>query len=183
MFWVFIVGILLLVIFLIKIVATSIVLPFLLLYIIIQSFVGCQDQKSLYFGSYQGGYARCSVLLGSAKIIVPKETVIAQGPPLEYKTIIGSSSIDLTSLDVQTLRSMGQAIVVQCDNSLGSTQLKIAKEIPVRITAKGFLGQVELPDNTTIVIGAHTYRSHPQEQPLLIIYSTTVLGKTTIERI
>ena len=145
--------------------------------------MGSPDTKLLYFGSYKVDYAHCSVLCGHAKIKVHNETIAQQACPLEYKTILGSSTIDLTELDAQILRSLGQPLVIQCDNSLGSTKLKIAKDMPVQIIAKGFLGHVVLPDDTTIVIGSHLYKSHQNEQPLVIIYSTTILGKTTIEHI
>ena len=127
MFWGLALGIIFLVILVIKIITASILFPFLLVYIIIQCFMGSPDSKSLYFGSYKGDYAQCSVLCGHAKIKLHNKTIAQQGSPLEYKTIMGSSTIDLTELDAQTLRSMGQAIVIQCDNSLGYTKLKIAK--------------------------------------------------------
>ena len=183
MFWGLIVGIIFLVVLFIKIITASILLPFLLVYIVIQCFTILPDSKSLYFGSYKEDCARCLVLFGQAKIKISNDALAKQGTPLEYKTIMGSSTIDLTKLDAQTLRSTGQAVVVQCDNSLGNIKIKLAKDMPVHITARAFLGQIELPDDTTIVIGSHTYKSHLHEQPLLIIYSTTILGTTRIEHI
>ena len=183
MFWGLLLGIVLLVIVILKIVATGIIVPFLLVYIVIQCFMGSPDTAFLYLGSFTGNYARCSVLLGHATINLHNDALTQQGSPLEYRTILASSTIDLTELNTQTIRSMGQALVIQCDNSLGNTTLKVAKDMPIYIRAKGFLGFVELPDETSIVVGSHTYKSHPQEQPLLIIYSTTILGKTVIERI
>jgi hypothetical protein len=184
MFWGFLLLVLFMIIFLIKILVAGILLPFFILYIIIQCFfLNNPDIKSLNFGSYKGDYARCSVLLGKAKISVHNETIIKQGPLLEYKTIAGSSTIDLTQLDIQALRSIGQTIIVQSNNSFGNLKLKISKNIPVYITAKGFLGHIQLPDDTKIIIGSHTYMSHPQERPALIIYNTTILGKTTVEQI
>ena len=176
------IAIALLIILIIKIITASIMLPFLIIYIVVQCFMGSPETKPLHFGSYTGDYTHCTVLLGQAKINVLNDTLGQNSSPLEYRTIIASSTIDLTDLKVQTLNALGQALVIQCNNTLGSMVLKIAKDIPIYISAKGFLGTVELPGQTTIVIGSHIYRSHPQEQPLLIIYSTTILGKTIIER-
>ena len=183
MFWGLFLGIALIAIFMLKIITASILVPFLVVYIVIQCFMGSPDAQSLYFGSYKGDFARCSIILGNATINLHSNTVNQQGAPIEYKTIMGASTIDLTELDMQTLRAAKQALIVQCDNTLGFTHLKVAKEVPIYITAKAFLGSVELPGPTTVVLGSHTYRSHPQEHPLLVIYSTTILGKTIIERI
>lgn len=184
MFWGFFLVIFFLIFLLIKILVAGILLPFLLLYIIIQFFfISSTDVHSLYFGSFKGDYARCSVVLGKAKILVHNETISKQGPLFEYKTILGSGTFDFTQLDEQALRSMSQAIIVQGNNSFGTMKLKISKTIPVHIIAKGFLSQIALPDDTTIIIGSHVYISHPNERPLLIIYSTSIFGKTIIEQI
>lgn len=101
--------------------------------------------------------------------------------PLEYKTTFGNNRIDLSTLTVEKIKSGTTPAIINVDTSFGKTELILNKSIPTRIIAKSAFGKTELPDNTVISCGCHTYDSHPQEQPLIIIYSSTHFGETNVK--
>jgi predicted membrane protein len=103
-----------------------------------------------------------------------------QESPWEYKTIMGNSLIDLSHISSQALQTVGVPFIINVDTVLGATEVIVPKNVPTRVIAKSGCSQVVTPDDCSIIFGAHTYNSHLHEQPLLIIYSSTICGKTVI---
>lgn len=97
---------------------------------------------------------------------------------IEYKTVFGSSEIDLAPLSPAEFPP--SPIVVNIDTVFGKTVLHLNKEVPVRIFAKTALLKTILPDGTGISMGSSTYYFRPEQQPSMIIYCSTVCGKLEI---
>lgn len=124
----------------------------------------------------------CSTTMGSSAIKVEDENLTGQGEPLEYKTVFGKSIVDLRSMSIEKLRSLGSPLIVTIDTVFGKTDVKLNKDVPVRIFVKGAFGNSVLPDSSSIVFGSHTYSSHGAESPLMLIYVSTVFGATEVEQ-
>lgn len=124
----------------------------------------------------------CSTTMGTSSIKVDDESFENQDEPLEYKTVFAKSSIDLRSMTVEKLKSMKSPLVVNIDTVFGKTEVKLNKDVPVRIFIKGAFGNSVLPDSSSIVFGSHTYNSHGGDSPLMLIYISTVFGSTEVER-
>lgn len=117
---------------------------------------------------------------GSSQFSIDEATLNAQKSPLDYKTVMGKSLVDLTHLSAESIRATGTQLIVNVDTVFGQTVVKLNKDIPVRIIAKGGFAKVTTPDNSSMVFGTHTYNSHINEQPLMVIYTSTIFGKTKI---
>lgn len=157
----------------------GIIFGLFLLYLGIQLITGFTWPKScctLYSDS-QECHETC---MGTSHVSVDAETLNAQTSPLDYKTIMGQSIIDLTHLSPESIRATGAQLVVHVDTVFGKTILKLNKNIPVHIVAKGGFAKVTTPDNSIMVFGSHLFNSHVNEQPLIVIYTSTVFGETKI---
>jgi hypothetical protein len=119
--------------------------------------------------------------MGNANIQFSDETIRAEGTSLEYKTLFGKSVIDLSTLTPEGLRAGTTPVVGTIDTVFGKTDLMLNKNIPTRIIAKSAFGKASFPDKTIITFGKHTYNSHLNEQPLIIIYSSTVFGDFEVD--
>ncbi|HML19559.1 MAG TPA: hypothetical protein PKD74_03185 [Candidatus Dependentiae bacterium] len=100
---------------------------------------------------------------------------------LHYKTVFGTSIIDMTQLTAAAIKQKEKQLIVHIDTAFGKTILKLNKDIPVKIKAKGGFAHIVMPDNNSIAFGSHTFTSNEAE-PLLIIYTTTAFGETLITR-
>ena len=118
--------------------------------------------------------------MSSSHITVDDNSLAHKEAPWEYKTIMGTSRLDLSELTPQALRAAGTTCTINSDTIFGSTEILLPKNVPVRIIAKSCCAHVVTPDDCAMVFGSHTYNSHKHEQPLLLIYSSTICGKTII---
>lgn len=87
----------------------------------------------------------------------------------------------MTHLTAEAIKQREKQLIVYIDTAFGKTILKLNKDIPVKIKAKGGFAKIVMPDNNSLAFGSHTFTSHTTE-PLLIIYATTVFGETRITR-
>ncbi len=119
--------------------------------------------------------------MGTSYVSIDDTILNKQKSPLNYKTTMGKNFIDLTRLTPEAIRATGTQLTVNIDTFFGKTILKLNKNIPVRVIVKGGCAKITTPDKCTTVCGSHTFNNHGTEQPLMVIYSSTFFGKTTIE--
>jgi hypothetical protein len=118
--------------------------------------------------------------MGSSHLSIDDSMIAKQDAPWDYKTIMGNSLIDLTHISPGALQVAGAPFTINIDTIFGKTDIILPKDLPTRIIAKCGCAKVTTPDDCSMVFGSHIYNSHTQEQPLLIIYSSTVFGNTVI---
>jgi predicted membrane protein len=118
--------------------------------------------------------------MSSSHITLDNTSITKQQAPLGYKTFIGKSLIDLSHITTQALQTTGAPFIINIDTVIGTTKVLLPKNIPTRITAQSGCAKITTPDDCTIIFGTHTYNSHTHEQPLLIIYCSTICGNTHI---
>ncbi|GEM_PF-2242785 len=119
--------------------------------------------------------------MGTSYVSFDDSTLQNNETQLHYKTIFGTSIIDMTQLTAEAIKQREKQLIVYIDTAFGKTILKLNKDIPVKIKAKGGFAKIVMPDNNSLAFGSHTFTSHATE-PLLIIYATTVFGETRITR-
>jgi len=180
MLWQLVLGVLFLIIGFFKLLATGLVFSFLMIYLGIQFIFGFAAWP---FGNHQcdANSSACtqSVWLGHGHYNLDAATVKTK-QLFEYKTVLGTSELDFSSIG-STKEHTQAPVIVNIDTVMGKTVLHLNKEMPVRIIAKAALGKIILPDNTSIAMGSSVYSNKPQEQPLMIIYCSTVFGVIEIQ--
>lgn len=125
--------------------------------------------------SFHGTSASHSNMMGSATVMLDNKTAAANGHSGEYLTIMGSTIIDLTNL--KTENSTQTPLIITADTIFGKTIVKISKDIPFRINARGAFSGTTLPDGSTVVFGSQSYASpDAAATPKVIITTNTVFG-------
>lgn len=171
------------VLFGISIPIVRIFLGLLLLYIGVQVISGNSKKRAWHCGARCHRTSReCNTCCGTCNIHVDERALNADSMPLEYSTVFGSARIDLSDLTVELLKKQGVTTVISINTIFGKTELKLNKQVPVRIIGKSAFSKTSFPDNTMITFGTHTYLSHdPAEIPLVLIQANTVFGALEIE--
>jgi len=159
----------------------GIIFGIFLIYIGIQFLVGPTRSHWCCWSCDENSSSCNSTFMGSFNAKV-NEDMDANKFPLEYKTTFGNSTIDLSTITAETLKNQTTPVIVTVDTSFGKTELMINKTVPTRIITKSSFGKAMLPDNTMITLGTHTYNSHPNEEPLIIINCSTNFGETVISQ-
>lgn len=95
----------------------------------------------------------------------------------EYNIIFSSGTVDLTSTPVKSKK-----IEINCVFSKGT--VIIGRDMPVVVKANSAFGATNLPDNTSISFGEHTYSSggYTDSSDCLIIETNSVFGQLDIVR-
>ncbi len=156
----------------------GIIFGLFLLYLGIQVIAGFQYwPKGCCSTDTQDRHYTCT---GSSHILVDNTILESKRSPLDYNTIMGKSIIDLSQLTPEAIRATGDRLIVHVNTVFGKTILQLNKNIPIRVVAKGGFAKVTTPDNNTIVFGTHTFNNHVEEEPIMIIHTSTAFGKTKI---
>ena len=74
-----------------------------------------------YCSKFKGNEGSYSTCMGSSTINVEEETIRNQTSQLEYKTVLGSSVIDLTHITPETLKNATTPLAVNVDTVFGKT--------------------------------------------------------------
>jgi len=155
----------------------SILFGLFLVYLGIQVMTGSSFYSLQYNCQYKKeGHDTC---MGTSYIAFDDATLKNDETQLHYKTVFGTSIIDMTQLTAAAIKHREKQLIVHIDTAFGKTIVKLNKEIPVKIKAKGGFAKVVMPDDSFIAFGSHTFTSGEAE-PLLIIYTTTAFGETLI---
>ena len=149
----------------------GIIFGLFLLYLGIQLITGFTYWPKGCCSEYCGSKDCRDTCAGSSYNLLDDTILKEQKSPFDYKTIMGKSVIDLTHLTAESIRATGTQLIVHVDTVFGKTILKLNKTIPVRIVPKGGFAKVTTPDHSTMVFGTHTFNSHGNEQPLMVIYN------------
>jgi len=151
-----------------------------LLYLGLQLLTGCFSYQTSWqcCSKYRGSDTCHSNCMGAAHITTDAQKLSSQEMHLEYNTIMGSSDIDLTHITKDTIPVNKLPLIVHIDTIFGKTEVKINHDTQIRIIAKSAFGHVDLPDGTEIIFGSHTYNSHQNDQPQIIIYTSTLFSAT-----
>jgi predicted membrane protein len=124
------------------------------------------------------------VLIPEGKI-GPEETIFSErvynAPESgkEYSVIFGKGVYDFTNVDL----SKGDVKVV-VNTVFGGSEIRILRDMPVRIEADAVFAGAELPDGNTAVFGSTVYESDTfsRDTSALYIKSSTVFGGTQVLR-
>jgi hypothetical protein len=118
--------------------------------------------------------------MGTSNILIEQERLNQQKSTSYYSTFMGKSFINLNDLKPEFIRATGTQLTMHIDTVMGITDILLNKQIPTRIIAKSCCSKVITPDDCTMIFGAHTFNSHVGAEPVIIIYTSTILGKTKI---
>jgi hypothetical protein len=149
----------------------------LLLYVGVMFITGFSRHQSNWrcCSSFNGTSASHSNMMGSATITLDAKTAAAHGHSGEYLTMMGSTILDLTALKAEDIAQ--NPITITTDTIFGKTIIKINKDIPFRINARGAFSGTNLPDGSTVVFGSQNYNSpDATATPKVIITTNTVFG-------
>lgn len=124
-----------------------------------------------------GTYSTC---MGSSRIHVEEDALYNQKAQLSYQTVMGHSQVDLTHITPESLKAASTPLTVNVDTVFGKTELKLNKNVPVRIVGKSAFGKTKFPNDASIAFGTYTYQNPPEELPLMNVYVSTVFGETDI---
>lgn len=155
----------------------GIIFGIFLIYIGIQILVGPSRSRWRCWSCDEDTASCRTTFMGSFHTKV-NDDVSAKGFPLEYKTVFGNSTIDLSTITLEKLKSETTPVIVNTETTFGKAVIILNKSVPTRIIAKSSFGKIMVPDTTTITFGSYTYNSHPNEQPLIIINCSTNFGDT-----
>lgn len=102
----------------------------------------------------------------------------------EFNTVMGATDLDLSQIRPDSLATAHMPFDIAINTVFGKTVVKISKDTPVRIDARGAFSDSKLPDHTHITFGSHTYLSHADAQSIPVRISTnTVFGALEIIRV
>jgi predicted membrane protein len=118
--------------------------------------------------------------MGTSHISIDQTTLNQQRTPFDYSTVMGKSIIDLKSLTAEAIRAKGAPLTMHIDTVMGSTTIILNKQVPTRVIAKGGCAKVSTPDDCIMACGSHIFNSHVNEEPVIIIYTSTVMGETEV---
>jgi len=123
----------------------------------------------------------CSTAMGKLEIKVDDDSLDNVHEQFCYRTVFGKATIDLRPMTEEKLKGLGEPLVVNIATVFGRTDVKLSRDIPVRIFVSGAFGNTLLPDSNSVVFGSHTYNSHGIDNPLMVIYISTVFGLTEVK--
>lgn len=134
--------------------------------------------------SYHGATTRYANWAGSAHIIFDAAQALQNTSASEFSTVMGSTELDLTHITPEIVPSNRLPLTIDVSTVFGKTVVKIPKETSVRIDVRSAFAGTELPDQTNISFGSHTYFSHQDADAIHVHLSTsTVFGALEIIRL
>lgn len=107
------------------------------------------------------------------------DEVNTNGSNAEYNIIFGSGTLDLSEITFPGGNDT-RSIKVNC--VFGSAEIRIPKNVQVRIKANSAFGRTELPDGSSTTFGERNYTNTDNQQmrSLLEIETNSVFGSITI---
>ena len=111
------------------------------------------------FGLFRFETGPDDVLFGEREFFQPETNK-------EYNVVFGKGNFDFTNVDL----SQGN-VNVKIGTVFGASEIRIPRDMPVRIVADAVFAGAELPDGNTAVFGSSTYLSesfHPDSNHLKI---------------
>lgn len=132
---------------------------------------------------YKGNEGRHTDVMGSAHIVLDDEQIKANAPRYEYSTVFGGSVIDFTHVSSALWRSFNVPLEVDLSTVFGKMEVRLPKDLPVKITASSAFGKTEFPDESVVTFGSRNYQTDATERPVLIIKASTVFGALEIRRV
>lgn len=164
----------------IRIPVFSVIFGLFLLYIGIELITGTSRTTEKYKGNDKQSGKNCSSYMGTFNIAIDPTSLKTHANNLDYSIFLGKIFVTLKMLNSDAIRITGAPLIIHVNTVMAKTHIDLHKEIPTRIIARSSCAKVSTPDNCSIVLGTHTYDTHVHEEPLVIIYVSTVLGKTKI---
>lgn len=133
---------------------------------------------------YHGSAASYANWMGAATIDFDVETASKSINQSEFNTVMGSTDLDLTRITPSSVPTNHIPLDININTVFGKTLVKISKDTPVRIDVRGAFSGSQLPNNSSIAFGSHTYISHPDVQFIPVrIVTSTVFGALEIVRV
>lgn len=124
-----------------------------------------------------GHWASYANWMGKANVTIDTTTA-HQAKTYDYSNTMGELSLNLTVLSPANVT---EPITIDCNTLFGRTVIKLNKDMPVVIHARGSFGQVNFPDTNQTTNTERTYVSHDASvAPLIILTSHTTFGQTDI---
>ncbi|TET06110.1 hypothetical protein E3J79_03085 [Candidatus Dependentiae bacterium] len=104
---------------------------------------------------------------------------LQQGKTVGYNVLFGAADIDLST--IEAIKEELRPVEVEINTIFGSTEIKLNKEIPIKIISSTAFGKTEFPDDTDINFGNYTYHTQEDKKPHLILRTSTAFSKLEIE--
>jgi len=99
-------------------------------------------------------------------------------PGDRHDTLFGRSDVDLTHMVLKS-----ETVHVEVSAVFGSSFVRIAPEMPVRIIATAAFGSVRLPNGNAEAFGEYVWKSPGLDEgkPCLVIHAAAIFGSVRIE--
>ncbi len=154
------VGIILNVIFGVKIPMFRIILALLIIYLGIKLLVGTSFIKK-----------------NKNSVMFEEKYIVDPAGPYRYNVLFGSGKIDISQIDKIEKNTFVEVNVV-----FGSGELTIPEGMPYVLETSAAFGSANIPDGNNVAFGAHNYRSPDMDEkaPHLIIKASAVFGEFTL---
>lgn len=119
-----------------------------------------------------------SIYFGKRTVTIDANT-LQQGKTVGYDVLFGAAAIDISTIGA--IKEELRPVEVEINTIFGSTEIKLNKEIPIKIISSTAFGKTEFPDDTDINFGNYTYRTQEDKKPHLILRTSTAFSKLEIE--
>jgi len=118
------------------------------------------------------------IYFGKRSIVI-EPTMLQTERPLRYAVLFGIGHIDLSKIG--EIATEIRPVEMEVNTIFGSTKIILDKTIPTRVISSASFGTTTFPDDTEINFGNYTYRIKDDENPQLILRTSTAFGKLDIE--
>lgn len=98
----------------------------------------------------------------------------------EYNVIFGKGTFDFTDIDF----SGNQPVAIEFNTVFGSSEVRLNKDIPVKIKGETVFANISMPNGNTTFFGETTYlgEQFEENQPYLYIEASAVFGNIEIKK-
>ena len=101
-----------------------------------------------------GGFGLFRLETGPNDVIFGEREFFQPEPNKEYNVVFGKGTFDFTDVDL----SQGN-VNVKIGTVFGASEIRINRDMPVRIVTDAVFAGAQLPDGNTAVFGSSTYQS------------------------
>ncbi len=101
-----------------------------------------------------GSFGLFRIETGPDDVLFSEREFIHPGKDKEYNIVFGKGNFDFTDVDL----SQGN-VNVKIGTVFGASEIRIDRDMPVKITADAVFSGAELPDGNTAVFGSSSYQT------------------------
>lgn len=99
----------------------------------------------------------------------------------EINVLFGKGILDLSNLEIDEDKiEENKEMKIVLNNIFASTDIKLSRQIPIRINASSVFGSASLPDGSKVSFGDHNFNSSEQENLYIDLDVNTVFGSVDV---